>query len=590
MRLKVLVLAFCVAATAFAQNESQDLRAARELFEKNLDAIRNRDRKAYLALYLNSEKLARSGPEGTSFGFESFAKGAGENWPDTFEGRDLQLVRVQPGVVYGTYRYRVRYGADESSGVSERIFLKTPSGWKIAATTAFEAPPGTPPPPVAIVGGTLLDGTGAAPKTNATIVIRNGRVDCAGVCDVPAGVSVIDAKGKWITPGIIDAHVHFSQTGWADGRPDAIDVRDRYPYDKTIADLEAHPERFARSQICSGVTAVFDVGGYPWTLDLPEKMEKDTRSPHVAAAGPLLSTADHWLNLPAERQFIFLSDENATRTGTRYLAAQGVDAVKLWYIVTPEKTAAALAPLVQAAADEAKKNDLPLIVHATGLDEAREAARAGTHLLVHSVWDKPVDQEFIDLLKKNGTVYCPTITVLRGYYRMNESAVRDVPAQIDDPNGCIDAATRGKIAQTPSLTRPDMPSGDLQNREKIIAERERTMAENLKRLRDAGVTVAMGTDAGNPFTFHGPAVYAEMEAMQRAGLTPMQVLTDSTRGGAMAMRREKDLGTLEKGKVADLLILDADPAIDIANMRRIRQVMRGGVLRSIEELQAVASR
>src|SRR5687767_3016472 len=102
MRLTVLALAFCVATTAFAQNDSQDLLAARALFEKNLDAIRNRDRNAYLALYLNSEKLARSGPEGTAFGFESFAKGAGENWPDTFEGRDLQLVGVQPGVVYGT--------------------------------------------------------------------------------------------------------------------------------------------------------------------------------------------------------------------------------------------------------------------------------------------------------------------------------------------------------------------------------------------------------------------------------------------------------------------------------------------------------
>jgi imidazolonepropionase-like amidohydrolase len=589
MRLKVLVVAFCIAAPAFAQSESQDLGAARELFEKNLDAIRNRDRNAYLALYLNSEKLARSGPEGTAFGFESFAKGAGENWPDTFEGRDLQLVRVQPGVVYGTYRYRVRYGADESSGVSERIFLKTPAGWKIAATTAFEAPSGTPPPPVAIVGGTLLDGTGATPKPNATIVIRNGRVDCAGNCEVPAGVSVIDAKGTWITPGIIDAHVHFSQTGWADGRPDGIDVRDRFPYEKTIADLRAHPERFARSQLCSGVTAVFDVGGYPWTLELPEKMEKDTRSPHIAAAGPLLSTADHWLNLPAERQFMFLSDENAARTGTRYLAAQGADAVKLWYIVTPEKTAAALAPLVRAVADEAKKNNLPLIVHATGLDEAREAVRAGTHLLVHSVWDKPVDQDFIDLLKQNGTIYCPTITVLRGYFRLNESAVRDAPAQVDDPNGCIDAATRAKIAQTPSLTRADLESDDLKNREQAIAARELTMAENLKRVRDAGVTVAMGTDAGNPFTFHGPAVYAEMEAMQRAGLTPMQVLTDSTHGGAMAMGREKDLGTLEQGKIADLLILDADPSIDIANIRRIRQVMRGGVLRSIEELQAVAS-
>ncbi len=87
-----------------------------------------------------------------------------------------------------------------------------------------------------------------------------------------------DLKGLWITPGLVDAHVHFCQTGWADGRPDAFDVRERYPYEEVEADLRAHPERFFRSYLCSGVTAVFDVGGYPWTLDLRARGPRTTRA------------------------------------------------------------------------------------------------------------------------------------------------------------------------------------------------------------------------------------------------------------------------------------------------------------------------
>ena len=131
-----------------------DLAAARALFERNLDAIRRRDRDAYLACYLQSERLARTGPTG----FTARLRGprrhdrAGEDWPDPFDAQDLRLVRVQPGVVYGTYRYRVRYGAAEAIGLSERVFVETPEGWKIAVSTAFAALPGVPPPPRALVG------------------------------------------------------------------------------------------------------------------------------------------------------------------------------------------------------------------------------------------------------------------------------------------------------------------------------------------------------------------------------------------------------------------------------------------------------
>src|SRR6202035_4640804 len=340
---------------------------------------------------------------------------------------------------------------------------------------------------------------------------------------------------------------------------------------------------------CSGVTAVFDVGGYPWTLDLPRRFGDSTEVPHVAAAAPLLSTLDHWLNLPAERQFIFLTDADVGRSGVRYLASQGSHAVKVWFIPNKDRTIEQMAVAVRAAGEEAKRLRLTLIVHSTGLEEAKAALKAGAHLLVHSVWDKPIDQEFLDLLKAKGTIYCPTLTVARGYVRMFAAAVQGKAPAVDDPNGCLDPVTLAKVAATATAGAGGVTAEQLATRDRVTGERERTAAANLKRVKDAGVTIAMGTDAGNPLTLHGPSVYAEMEAMQAAGLSPMEVLVASTRGGAIALGMDKEIGTVEKGKVADLLVVGADPAADVKNLRQVRYVVRGGVLRSLAELKALAT-
>jgi len=573
--------------------DKEDLAAARTLFEANLEAIRQRDREAYLACYLESDTLVRTGPEGFSLGFEAHAAQASDDtWPDTFQAQDLRLVPVRPGIVYGTYRYRVRYGVEEHSGISERLFLRTDEGWRIAVTTAFDAPPGTPPPPRALVGATLVDGTGATPVTDAVVLIRAGEITCAGSredCPVGEGFEVQDVSGMWITPGLVDAHVHFSQTGWADGRPDSLDLREEYPYDRVQAELRARPERWLRSYLCSGVTAVFDVGGYPWTWELMERAESDSTGPRVAAAGPLLSTLDFWLNLPAERQFIYLADEQAAREGVGYHASHGSHAVKVWFVVAQDRDFDEMATVVMAAGDEARKLGLPLIVHATGLREAKVALRAGAHLLVHSVWDRPVDDEFIELARKNHTVYCPTLTVMGGYQRMFEAVLSERPPHVDDPNGCVDPETRARVERTASVG-PDRASPEREEqRSSRMVELEKVMALNLERLHQAGIPVAMGTDAGNPLTLHGPAVYAEMEAMQAAGLTPLDVLVASTRGGALAMGRLEQIGTVEEGKAADLLLVTADPTLDISNLRRLRYVVRGGVIRHVDELAAVAS-
>jgi imidazolonepropionase-like amidohydrolase len=427
-------------------------------------------------------------------------------------------------------------------------------------------------------GGVLLDGTGAAPVENAVVVIRNGRIAAAGkvgTVAVPRGARVIDARGKWIIPGLVDAHVHYGQSGWFDARPDAADVHVRYPYARTVASLRDHPERFFQADLCSGVTATFDVGGYPWTRGLQARGERDPHVPHVAAAGALLATIDASVNLPDERQFVFMATDSAVRAAVRSHAAMGSAAIKVWYIVPRTWTSADSARfsrLVHLAGAEADSAGLPLIVHATGLWEAKDAIRAGARVLVHSVYDAPVDDEFITLAREHHVVYTPTLTVLEGYVNMYMGMS---PDSLPYPTACVDSETREKIAGgLPDSLRPAWARGP--NPHPPANTSLDNALPNLLRVQRAGITVAMGTDAGNPGTLHGPSIYREMDLMQRAGLTPMEVLVDATRNGAIAMGRGSDFGTLEPGKAGDLVVLDADPTTDIANARRVAQVVKQG--------------
>src|SRR5258705_8838241 len=286
--------------------------------------------------------------------------------------------------------------------------MQPAGGWKIAMTTACPALPGVPPPPGAIVGATLIDGRGGPPVRDAVVVLRDGHIECVGPrgrCAVPEGVDTLDARGTWLLPGLVDAHVHYSQTGWADGRPDALDLRERFPYETVEQRLRAHPERFHRAWLASGVTAVFDVGGFPWTIGMRDDAERNLEAPHLAAAGPLLSTIDFWLNLPAERQFMFLHDSTSALEGVRYLQSRGASAVKVWFIVRPGANFDSMARAVMVAGEAARRAGLPLIVHATGLREAKVALRAGAKYLVHSVDDLPADNEVLALAEANGTIY-----------------------------------------------------------------------------------------------------------------------------------------------------------------------------------------
>jgi hypothetical protein len=126
------------------QSAAADTADARRLFEENIDAIHKRDRDRYLATYLHTASLARNGPAGLELGYEGWSARRDSTWPDTLIAKNLRVIPLAPGVVYGTYCYTVTQKDTTTSGVSERVFVKTPGGWRIAVTTAFGLPAGAP--------------------------------------------------------------------------------------------------------------------------------------------------------------------------------------------------------------------------------------------------------------------------------------------------------------------------------------------------------------------------------------------------------------------------------------------------------------
>lgn len=432
---------------------------------------------------------------------------------------------------------------------------------------------------IALVGGTVWDGTGQT-TTDAVVVTSEGRVMCVGAsedCVVPSDAEQVDVSGKWIIPGLVDAHVHFSQTGWVDGRPDALDLRAEYPYEQTAAWLHHNTDQIYRSYLCSGVTSVYDVGGYPWTWDLQSTTTHNREAPTVRAAGPLLSTLDFWLNLPEQRQFIHTADEQIVRETVRSHVAFGANAIKVWYIVRPGADREHLSAMVHHAGDEASRLGVPLIVHATGLWQANDALHAGAELLVHSVQTEPVDDLFIELALSNGTFYNPTLIVGGGYQQMRLRRLD----RASQPHECVDPVTLEKVLSTESIPL-DGPV-DAEAMRAAGMERMRLMQANLKRVHDAGIPVVVGTDAGNPLTLHGASYYAEMEAMEGAGLTPEEVLVAATVNGARLMGLDRT-GTLEPGAVADLVVLGGDPLASTSNVRDVEMVMRFGKLHQRADL------
>lgn len=437
----------------------------------------------------------------------------------------------------------------------------------------------------AYVGGTVIRTDGTPHLQNAVVLVQNGRILQVGgpKTKLPRGVRVVDAKGKFLLPGLVDAHIHFFQSGGLYTRPDGLDFNRVKPYAKELTDIKASIPDLLRRYLACGVVGVADVGGPMWNFNVRQMAEAAALAPAVAVTGPLISTVS--------REQLDLGDPPIVKCSTpaeaEALVAKQLafkpDYIKVWYIADANDTNVARNnfSIVKAAADAAKRAGLRLAVHATELHTAKLALQAGASILVHSVEDKPVDDEFLALAKRNNVLYIPTLIVGEGYLRSftHQHTFTQADYRLADQHVL---STLMDVRHIPDTLLPPGLRG-FSNRRANPNDSVRSFPMpgqaiefgNLRKVQAAGIRVAMGTDAGNVGTLHGSSVYTELARMVAAGLTPTQALHAATANGA-AVLGKSDLGAIAVDKRADFLLLDADPTLDIANVQRIHRVVYKG--------------
>jgi len=450
------------------------------------------------------------------------------------------------------------------------------------ALMAFSASAAT----LAIVGATLVNperDAAHAVARDQTIVMTDERITAVGpaaTTPVPKGATVIDGHGKWVVPGLIDAHVHFFQSANLYTRPD-VAAFPSVPYAEEVArNKKRLPETF-KVWLASGVTSVVDIGGPMWNFQMRILAEQAVVAPRVAVAGPLLSMVDRPQLDLGDPPIIKITDRAAASALVQKELAHHPDYMKVWFINRPGDDLAAQTAIVKEAATVANNAGVPLAVHATELKVAKAAMRAGASYLVHSVEDAPIDDEFIALAKKNRIIYCPTLFVHLGYdYALsNKWQPTEAEKRLADPQ--VLKGLTG-IDKMPQDTLP--PAVKRRMEPQFETKLPPVLYQNLMRVKNAGITIAMGTDAGNIGTVHGPSVFREMAMMQEAGMTPLEVLRSATVGGSRAMRMESDSGTLTVGKYADVLVLDADPLANLQNLSHAYRVIKDGRVYEPEQL------
>jgi imidazolonepropionase-like amidohydrolase len=436
---------------------------------------------------------------------------------------------------------------------------------------------------ISLVGGTVINPAEGKVLPNATIVTDGGKIErvSTGKQDAAGLGKQIDCTGKFILAGYIDTHVHFFQSGDLFTRPDGADLNSVRPYKDEVAWVKSHVNDVFARYLRSGITSVVDVGGPFWNFEVRKTANATAKAPRVAVAGPLISSVSREKLDLGDPPIVKIDTPDQAREFVRKLAAQNPDLVKIWYIVDKDHPVESFRPIVRATVEESHAHKIRVAVHATELETARAAVEEGADVLVHSVTDKPVDEAFVKLLKDRHVILCPTLVVFERYGRTFSHQLNLTPEEKKWGNPEVIASL--DVTKIPQDKLPDRIKTALAKPDEALDRIKKTYdvaLPNLKRLEDAGVTIAAGTDAGNIGTLHGPALFRECQLMKEAGLTPMQILRSATANAAKLFGGETGahIGKIENGCFADLVILNSNPLEDIAHASDIDTVIKNGVI------------
>jgi imidazolonepropionase-like amidohydrolase len=412
--------------------------------------------------------------------------------------------------------------------------------------------------PIALKGALLIDGTGRPPVENSVLVIEGDKVRAvgrAGSVRILKGADVRDMSGKTIMPALINVHGHLGITSGLD----------QTARNYTEENIESQLNKY----LAYGVGTV---GSFGQDRDLIYELRDAQRAGKLPGArfftaGRGFSDAGGPSN-PYDRRYHPKTPEEA-RADVRELAGHHPDFVKIWVDDDLGRTQKMQPDIYQAIIDEAHRHRLRVFSHEFYLADAKGLLAAGIDGFAHSIRDQPVDNELIAAMKARNVFLIPTLVRDESTFCYAEG-----PSWLDDPffqagvgpevlSALRSPALMGKFRQDPYLP-------------KLRAAFEMGK-KNLKTLSDAGVKIAFGTDSGAAgYRFQGFFEHRELQLMVESGLTPMQAIAAATGTSAEILHGQKEFGTLEPGRQADFLVLDANPLDDIHNTEKLSAVWQAG--------------
>ena len=408
-------------------------------------------------------------------------------------------------------------------------------------------------------GMRLIPGDGSAAIENAAMLVDGGEILAVGGADAveaPAGAAHVDLSGRTVMPLLHSLHVHV---GYLKGSTMAAE---NYTRESILDDLN----RYAHYGVGSVLVVGTDVGDTAFEIREDQRQGRAGRARLFTVGRGLTSKGGYPIPIGAIKAAPQqIETEEEAREAVRGLAVKNVDAIKIWVDdrggqipkITPE--------LYGAAIDEAKKNGIPVVAHVFYLDDAKELVEAGVSGFIHSVRDQEVDDELIEMMKENDVFYLPTLTA-------HQAPI----AYADQPGWIGEAAMRETVSSSviETLTSEEFVE-EARNDPALpgLREQYQTALTNLKKLSEAGVTIAFGTDSGTTNRFPGYFEHRELEEMVAAGLSPAEAITAATKTSAEILGVE---GTLIAGSPADFMVLGRDPLTDIRGSRDIEAVYMGG--------------